>query len=107
MHAFPVQSLEQSRELGGRQMHRAVLHSRPMELAILKPLGNQAHAATVPEDQLDPVRSFGPEHVDRAREWVGTHLGFHERRQSVSAFAKVDGLGGDHHLYRTGRTNHD
>lgn len=37
-------------------MHRAVLHSRPIELAILKSLGNQAHAAAIPEDQLDPVR---------------------------------------------------
>lgn len=56
MHTFPVQSFEQSRELSGRQMHRAVLHSRPIELAILKSLGNQAHAAAIPEDQLDPVR---------------------------------------------------
>ena len=88
-------------------MHRTILHPRPMERAILKPLGDQAHAATVPEDQLDPVRSLGPEHVDRARERVGTHLGLHQRCQSFRAFAEVDGLGGDHHLYRTRRTNHD
>ncbi|KWV55213.1 hypothetical protein AS026_37805 [Rhizobium altiplani] len=50
-------------------------------------VGNQAHAAAIPEDQLDPVRSFGAEHINRAREWVSTHLRLHERRQSLSTFA--------------------
>ncbi|WP_205931297.1 hypothetical protein, partial [Rhizobium leguminosarum] len=26
---------------------------------------------------------------------------------TLHIIAEVDGLGGDHHLYRTGRTNHD
>lgn len=64
MHAFPIESLEQSRELRGRQMHRAVLHSGPMELAILKPLGDQAYATAIPEYQFDAVGSLGPEHID-------------------------------------------
>ena len=88
-------------------MHRAILHSRPMELAILKSLGDQAHAAAIPEDQFDAVGSLGPEHINCAGERIGTHLGFHQCGQSLCAFAEVDGLGGDHDFHRTRRANHD
>jgi len=88
-------------------MHRAILHPGPVEFSIFKPLGHQAHAAAVPEDQFDSVRAFGPEHIDRARERVGTHLRLHQRCQSFRALAEVDRLGGDHDFYRAGRADHD
>jgi len=88
-------------------MHRTILHPGPVELAILKPLGDQAHAATVPEDQLDAVGSLGPEHIDRAGERVGSHLCLHQCRQPLCTLAEVDRLGGDHDFHRAGRTNHD
>src|SRR4051812_31840012 len=37
------------------------------------PRPRDVHARAIPEDQLDPVSSFGPEHVNCARERVGAH----------------------------------
>ena len=36
--------------------HHSVLDLRPAELAVFEPLGEQAHARSVPEYQLHPVR---------------------------------------------------
>ena len=79
MNALPIQPLEQCRELSGRQAHRTILHLGPMELSILKAFGHKAHPAAIPENQLDPVRALGPEHLDRAGERVSTHLGLYQR----------------------------
>lgn len=56
-----------------------------MELTVLKPLGDQAHAAAIPEHKLDPVGTFCPEHVDCAGEWVATYLSLDQRSQALRA----------------------
>jgi len=50
-------------------------------------VGKQAQAGAIPEDQLDPVRTRGPEHVDRPRERVSCHGLTYQRRQSLGALA--------------------
>src|SRR5262249_3262595 len=53
------QLLEMLAPQGRRQPHHAVLDMRPAEFAALQPLGEQAQAGAVPEDQLHSVSSFG------------------------------------------------
>lgn len=55
-HACPVQLFEQRRQMRRRQPHFAVGQPPPAERASLQPLGDQDHAAAVPEQQLQPVR---------------------------------------------------
>src|SRR3954469_3134195 len=90
VHPFPIQPFEQGGEFGCGQPHDPVLDLGPAELALFQPLGDENHARAIPEDQLDPVAAFGPEHVNRARERVGAHRLTHERRQAIGPFAEVD-----------------
>src|SRR3954465_5400900 len=83
VHPFPIQPFEQGGEFGCGQPHDPVLDLGPAELALFQPLGDENHARAIPEDQLDPVTSFGPEHVNCARERVGAHRLTHERRQAI------------------------
>ena len=62
MNAPPIQPFQQRRQLRSRQTHHAVFDLWPAEDAVIQPLGKQAQTRTIPEDQLDPVRTLGPEH---------------------------------------------
>lgn len=73
-------------------MHRAVLHPGPMELAILKPLGDQTYAAAIPKDQFDAVGSLGPEYIDRAGERVGPISAFTNAANPSAPLRKSTGL---------------
>jgi hypothetical protein len=70
MNAPPVQPFKQRRQLCADKSHHAVFDLRPAEDAVLQPLGEQAQTRAIPEDQLDPVRPLGPEHIDRPRERI-------------------------------------
>src|SRR3954471_5116723 len=87
VHPLPIEPFEQDGELGCREPHHPVPDLGPAELALFQPLGDENYARAVPEDQLDPVSSFGPEHIDRARERVGAHRLPHERREAICPFA--------------------
>src|SRR6202048_1752107 len=69
-------------------------------------VGEQAQTRTIPEDQLDPVRTLGPEHIDCPRERIGHHGLAHQRCQSLSALAEVDRPGRHHHADRARRADH-
>jgi len=58
MHAAPIEAFEKCAQLRRGQTHHAVLHARPVELAVLQTLAEQAKARAVPEDELHPVGSF-------------------------------------------------
>src|SRR3954471_7091947 len=100
VHPLPIQPFEQDGEFGCGQPHHPVPDLGPAELALFQPLGDENYARAVPEDQLDPVSSFGPEHVNRARERVGAHRLPHESRETVCPFAEVDRLGRHPHPHR-------
>lgn len=51
-------------------MHHAIFDLRPAEDSILQSLGKEAQTRAVPKHQLDPVRAFRAEHVNRARERI-------------------------------------
>src|SRR5271156_3609425 len=106
MPSPPVESFQQRRQLRGGQVHDAVLRVRPAERAILKPLGEQADAGAVPEDQLHPIRALGAEHIDGAAKRIGPHLLAYQRGQALGALAEVYRLGRHHHPDRAGRTDH-
>src|SRR3954471_15218520 len=106
VHPLPVQPFEQGLQLGCGQPHDPVLDLGPAELALFQPLGDENYARAVPEDQLDPVGSFGPEHIDRARERVGAHRLTHKRREAIGPFAEVHRPGRHHDANRAGGPNH-
>src|SRR4029077_9301678 len=76
------------------------------EDAVLQPLGEQAQTRTIPEDQLDPVPTLGPEHIDCPRERIGHHGLAHQSCQSLGALAEVDRPGRHHHTDRARRADH-
>ncbi len=53
--ARPLQAFEQGGELRRRQTHDTVLDRRPAELRPFQPLGDEADAGAVPEQQLHLV----------------------------------------------------
>src|SRR6185437_4375953 len=106
VNPLPIQPFQQGRELCSRQPHHAVVHVRPAELAILKPLGEQAHAGAIPVNQLDPVSPFRPEDIDRTRERVGLHGLAYKRRQTLGSLAEVHRRRRHQHSNRARRTDH-
>src|SRR5215213_4311096 len=106
VHPFPIESFEQGGEFGCSQPHGPVLDLGPAELALFQPLGDENHARAIPEDKLDPVSSFGPEHVNCARERVSAHRLTHERREAIGPFAEVDRARGHHDAHRARGPNH-
>src|SRR3954469_3012751 len=106
VHPLPIEPFEQGGELGCGQPHHPVLDLRPAELALFQPLGDENYAGAVPEDQLDPVGAFGPEHIDCARERVGAHRLTHESRQAVHPLAEVDRARRHQDAHRAGGPNH-
>jgi hypothetical protein len=78
----PVQPFQQRRQLRSRQVHHPVFDPGPAEDAVLQPFGEQTKSGAVPEDQLDPVRPLGPEHMHRAGERIDPHGLAHQSRQS-------------------------
>src|SRR3954449_10387105 len=106
VHPLPIEPFEQDGEFGCREPHDPVLDLGPAELALFQSLGDENDARAVPEDQLDPVSSFGPEHIDRARERVGAHRLTHESRETVCPFAEVDRPGRHHDAHRARGPNH-
>src|SRR3954471_10153161 len=107
VHPLPIEPFEQDGELGCREPHHPVLDLGPAELALFQPLGDENHARAIPEHQLDPVSSFGPEHVNRARERVGAHRLPHESRETVCPFAEVHRPGRHHDANRARGPDHD
>src|SRR3984957_6421982 len=103
VHAAPIEAFEKRAQLRRRQTHHPVLYARPVELAVLQTLAQQAKARPIPEHELHPVGAFRAEAVDRAREWVGLQLLLHQSRQSVHALAEVHGLRRHQHPNRPGR----
>src|SRR3984957_4023780 len=106
MHAGPIETFDQRGQLRRRQSNDAILDLRPAELAILEPLGEQANARSIPENQLHPIRSLGPENVDSARERIRPHVLAHQRRQPFRSFAEVDRLCRHHNPDRARRPDH-
>src|SRR3954449_8991905 len=106
VNTAPIQPFEQGGELGCGQPHDPVLDLGPAELALFQPLSDENHARAVPEDKLDPVGAFGPEHVNRARERVRAHRLTHKRREAIGPFAEVDRARRHQDAHRAGGPNH-
>ncbi|MGY2936263.1 hypothetical protein ACVWZ6_005865 [Bradyrhizobium sp. GM6.1] len=114
----PIQPLEQGCEHRRRYPYHAVCDRWPNELATFKTLVHQHQTRSIPDQNLDPVRSFRSEHEGCAAERVETakHL-LHLRRKPIVATAEVDrprrdvnlqiGTGPDHRDARIARITRD
>src|SRR6202795_2900687 len=91
LHARPLASFEQRRELHRRQLHHPVFDRRPAELCTLQPLPHQTDASSVPPQQFHSVHPLGAEHVDRATERIGSKRRLHNGGEAVGLFAEVHG----------------
>src|SRR6516164_8660011 len=87
-HTGPIESVKKHRELRRGQMNNAVTDRRPGEPTLLKPLRHQHHAAAVPRQEFDSIRSLRAENKYVAPVWIGLERFAHQRRQCVDAFAK-------------------
>ncbi|MGY2803802.1 hypothetical protein ACVIHF_000532 [Bradyrhizobium sp. USDA 4506] len=87
----------QRRELRRRQGHDGIFKSSTSGRRRLSDFRKQAQACPIAEDQLDPDRPLGPEHIDRTREHIGHHNLAHQRSQSFGTLAEVDRLGRFYH----------
>src|SRR3954453_15937628 len=105
-HSLPIQSFEQRRKLRRGQTHHAILDLRPAKIVFFKPLCEQTHTRSVPEQELQSVGALGPENVNGAVERIGLHDLAHQRRQAIRALAEIDGPGCDHHAQRAARADH-
>lgn len=72
----------------------------------LEPLGEQAQTRAIPEDQLDPVRPLGTEHINSTRERIGLHVLAYQQSKPLHSLAEVDRLGGHHYPDSSGRADH-
>src|ERR1700729_2355693 len=63
-HPYPIQPLQQSRELRRREPHHSIAQGRPAERALFQPLDRQNQARAVPEQQFHPIAAFGAEDID-------------------------------------------
>jgi hypothetical protein len=79
--------IEQGREQGRRYPHHAVYDRWPNELATFETLVHQHQARSIPDQNLDPVRSFRSEHERCAAERVETKHLLHLRRKPIVATA--------------------
>src|SRR5207302_1944335 len=82
-------------ELGGSQPHHAIMDRRPVEAALLEPLGHQTQPRAVPPDQLYPIRLLRPEHVDHAGEGIGTERRLHQHCQRIRTLTEIHRSCGD------------
>lgn len=71
------------------ELDPVVAYPWPAELRLLKSLGIKANTGSIPPDDLDPVRSFGPEDIKRTVERVTASVP-HQRQQTVRSLAEVD-----------------
>ena len=98
--------IELLRSLGSRQPHDAVLNPGPAKASLLELLSHQAKPGAVPPDQLHPVRSLRPKHIDHARIGIGAVLLADQRGERVRTLAEIHRARRDHHPRTSAKPNH-
>lgn len=97
---LPIESIEQRRKPCCDQANDSVLHVGQQNEPFSKPLGEQAHAPTVPIDQLHQAGAFGAEHIHGTEEQTLAY----QYSEPFGTFAEVDELVAT--ITRTQRTDH-
>src|ERR1700735_4336244 len=106
-HPYPIQPLQQSRELRRREPHHSIAQRRPAERALFQPLDRQNQARAVPEQQFHPIAAFGAEDIDHPAVGVCAQRLPNQRGQAIHAFAKVCRLHSDKNLHSQRGNDHD
>jgi len=102
----PVDSFKQHGQLRRGQRDRSRISLRPDESAFLQSLGKQAHALTIPPQQLDDVAALSSKHKDVAREGILRERALHQRGQTIKAAAHVRQTRGQPHACSRRQTDH-
>lgn len=89
LRVAPVDRVEQIRELGGGDRHRAVSWTGPNETAPLKPLHVERHAEPVMPEALDQIAASAAEDVQFAGVRIAAEPLLHLQRQRVHPAAQV------------------
>src|ERR1700735_4208532 len=103
MNPRPVHPVDERHQLRRTQPDDPIFKPGPAKTVFIQTLGEQANSTAIPPDNLDPVLAFRPEHIKRAREWIGAGIA-HQRQQSLRPFAEVDRL--RRHQYPRPRRDH-
>src|SRR6516162_8307316 len=106
-HPSPIESIQQHGELRCTQMNDTVADRRPGKPTLLQPLRDQHHAAAVPRQQLDPVRTLRAENKHVAAVWVGAQCFGDQRRKGMNRFPEVDRLRGHQNLQVGAKRDHE
>lgn len=83
--ATPVDTFQQHRELCWAQTHGARIDTGPHEVAMLKPLGEQAHAVATPPQDLNTIASPPSKDKDMAAKGICTQCILHNGRQTIKS----------------------
>ncbi len=89
---FASRGLRAAPEAAPLQPNDSVGDEWPLDLAVFQPLGERADARPIEVRQLDPVGAPRPEHLNRAREWIGAHALAHQRGPALRSLAESTGF---------------
>ena len=66
----PIEPREQRFELNAAQRRQTIRHRGPTEVVLFQALVGNDETRAISVEQLQPIGLLGPEHKDRAGEWV-------------------------------------
>src|SRR6201987_536144 len=99
MQAPPIHAVHQRGELRGGEPHHTIADRRPAERVLLQTFPQQHQPGSVPNQNLQTVRSLRTEDKNRSRERIMAELLAHQRGETVGTSAEVHRLRRAHTLH--------
>src|ERR1700757_1114441 len=106
MQTRPVQAVHQRGKLRGGEPHHTIADRRPAECVMLQTFPQHHQSGSVPNQNLQTVRSLRTEDKNRSRERIMAELLAHQRSETVGTFAEVHRLRRDHNLHASRSRDH-
>src|SRR5246500_5243977 len=106
MQTRPVQAVYQRGELRGGEPHHTIADRWPAERVLLQTFPQHHQSGSVPNQNLQTVRSLRTEDKNRSRERIMAELLRHQRSETVGTFAEVHRLRRDHDLHARRSRDH-
>src|ERR1700747_3804078 len=92
MQTRPVQAIHQRGKLRGGEPHHTIADRWPAKRVMLKTFPQHPQYGSVPNQNLQTVRSLRTEDKNRSRERIMAELLAHQRRGTVGTFKEVHPL---------------
>src|ERR1700751_4447090 len=106
MQTRPVQAVYQRGELRGGEPHHTIADRWPAERVLLQTFPQHHQSGSVPNQNLQTVRSLRTEDKNRSRERIIAELLAHQRGETVGTFAEGHRLRRDHKLHARRSRDH-